>query len=298
MREASALGFGLVLMLCAFNFNISKRIGWSSQGIAKYKDQRVSLTTNILNGIKSIKYFCWEGTFYNKIMAIRKNEFAMIAASKYLDAFCVFIWATTSILLTVVTFLVFSHMGYNIVQDNIFTVSFFTSHPINLLIFKTIGLFQMMILPLNDLPWTIGGAMNAVHSYKRVKAFLENNQTTTQSECISSTQMQSTPASKISSAIEVKCALAIWPTQMTNESVTFFLKNVDCKIQTGLLHFVVGNVSSGKTAFLQLLMKELEIPDKKGYTYVCNGSIAYVSQNSWLQRGSIKVNSLFIAINS
>lgn len=127
MKEASSFGFALIVVLCFFNFKVTKRIGWSFDEIMKFKDQRVSLTTNILNGIKSIKYFRWEETFYSKILSIREKEFAMIGLAKYLDAFCVFFWATTSIILTVSTFYAFSFIGYNIVEDNVFTVNYIKS---------------------------------------------------------------------------------------------------------------------------------------------------------------------------
>lgn len=123
MREASSLGLAIILSICFFNFKISKNIGWANNSMMKWRDQRVSLITNILVGIKSIKYFSWEKTFYNKVMNVRDKEFAMNKLIKYLDGACVFFWATTSVVLTVATFYVFTYMGYDIIKDNVFTVN-------------------------------------------------------------------------------------------------------------------------------------------------------------------------------
>ena len=44
---------------------------------------------------------------------------------KYLDAFCVFFWACTLILISTITFLTFMLFGHSLYETNIFTVSIF-----------------------------------------------------------------------------------------------------------------------------------------------------------------------------
>jgi len=55
---------------------------------------------------------------------------------------------------------------------------------------------------------------------------------------------------------------------------------------------VIGSVSSGKTALLNALLKEMETPDGTPYCEL-SGRVAYVPQNVWLQQGSIRDNVLF-----
>ena len=88
-----------------------------------YKDQRISLTTDVINGIKQIKYLHWEAVFYKKIKKIRLFEFNYLKLSKYLDAFCVFFWACTSTIIATTTFLTFIWFGHNLKENNIFTVN-------------------------------------------------------------------------------------------------------------------------------------------------------------------------------
>lgn len=140
----------------------------------------------------------------------------------------------------------------------------------------------MLINPLNALPWTIGGTRNAIASYKRIKEFLSIKDVLAESHI-----QKLTPKSP--SALEVKCGKAIWPTQKSDQAVTFALNKIDYTISPGAFHILVGKVSSGKTAFLHLLMNELEIPEPASFSYNRNGKIAYVGQNAWLQKGSIKV---------
>lgn len=43
-----------------------------------HKDDRIGLTTDVIEGMKQIKYLSWEETFNKKILELRKKEFRMI----------------------------------------------------------------------------------------------------------------------------------------------------------------------------------------------------------------------------
>ena len=45
------------------------------RSIATIKDKRISLTTDVITGIKSIKYLSWERLFSDKILKIREDEY-------------------------------------------------------------------------------------------------------------------------------------------------------------------------------------------------------------------------------
>lgn len=44
----------------------------------KFKDKRVTLSKDIIEGIKNIKLMGWEAIFERKINDIRKNEFCCL----------------------------------------------------------------------------------------------------------------------------------------------------------------------------------------------------------------------------
>ncbi len=46
--------------------------------ILQHKDRRISLSTDVIEGMKSIKYMSWEGVFEKKILILRHKEFLMI----------------------------------------------------------------------------------------------------------------------------------------------------------------------------------------------------------------------------
>ncbi|GAB0177961.1 splicing regulator RBM11 [Grus japonensis] len=68
------------------------------------------------------------------------------------------------------------------------------------------------------------------------------------------------------------------------------LKNLNVSIPEGSLVAVVGQVGSGKSSFLSAVLGEME---KLEGTVQRRGSVAYVSQQAWIQNDSLQENILF-----
>ncbi|KYN17578.1 hypothetical protein ALC57_10155, partial [Trachymyrmex cornetzi] len=68
------------------------------------------------------------------------------------------------------------------------------------------------------------------------------------------------------------------------------LQSINMKVRPGELIAVVGQVSAGKSSFLNVILKELRL--QEGSIKV-NGKIAYASQEPWLFAGSVRQNILF-----
>lgn len=68
------------------------------------------------------------------------------------------------------------------------------------------------------------------------------------------------------------------------------LHNINVNIKKGSLIGIVGHVGSGKTSFLQALLREL--PQETGSIAIC-GSVSYASQEPWVFAGSARQNILF-----
>lgn len=89
--------FGVVLI--PINRWIAVKIGTYSQKLMDAKDARVSTTNEALAGVKQIKLLAWEGIFIDRIQSCRKEEMKFLSKRKYLDALCVYFWATTPVLM-------------------------------------------------------------------------------------------------------------------------------------------------------------------------------------------------------
>lgn len=68
------------------------------------------------------------------------------------------------------------------------------------------------------------------------------------------------------------------------------LRNIDMRVETGNLVAVVGTVGSGKSSLISALLGEMEKVSGRVNTI---GSIAYVSQQAWIQNCTLQENILF-----
>ncbi|URE11509.1 ABC transporter C family member [Musa troglodytarum] len=68
------------------------------------------------------------------------------------------------------------------------------------------------------------------------------------------------------------------------------LENINLELKPGEKAAICGEVGSGKSTLLEAILGE--IPNTEGTIQVC-GKIAYVSQNAWIQTGSVQDNILF-----
>lgn len=90
---------GVVLAVAVLPINkcICNYIAKYSTKMMSAKDKRIKLMSEILDGIKVIKMHGWEALFGEKVEAIRAQEVHYLKLRKYLDAFCVYFWATTPV---------------------------------------------------------------------------------------------------------------------------------------------------------------------------------------------------------
>lgn len=291
MKSAIFLGFFAVCILVVVNFLVARKIGSIYERMMQHKDVRISLTQDVLMGIRQIKYLNWEPIFEKKIIQIRQKEFQCLTVAKYLDALCVFFWAATTIVISTFSFVAYDTLGEDVRKINVFTA---------------ISLFNILIFPLNALPWTIGGMLTGRVSFKRLMEFFSTPE-------VSKRLMLQDGDSE--NAIEIKNMSFVWPVQKNEENrrkseeelnkAPFTLKNMRLEIKKGSLTMILGKIGSGKTALANAILRELESlnylskisvgssdkeNDNEFKDLIVNGSIAYVSQNSWLQNTTIKVN--------
>ena len=84
----------------------------------------------------------------------RQGELAALAVRKYLDALCVYFWAATSLLTSILTFSLFVLLGHALTAEIVFT---------------SLALFGVLIAPLNSFPWVINSCVEAVVSVRRLE---------------------------------------------------------------------------------------------------------------------------------
>lgn len=64
----------------------------------QYKDARIKLMNEILNGIKVLKLYAWENSFKDKVLAIRQKELNVLRKTAYLGALSTMAWTSAPFL--------------------------------------------------------------------------------------------------------------------------------------------------------------------------------------------------------
>ncbi|EAR98242.2 ABC transporter C family protein (macronuclear) [Tetrahymena thermophila SB210] len=338
-KIGSAIKNGLYILIGAFVFNmiVGLLVGIAVEVMYKIKDERAILTKDVIEGIKSIKYLSWEYIFLKKINSIRNREYKNLIFLKVLDGILTIFWQSLKVILLFTFLKGYLDQGNNLQDSNIFTI---------------IALFGSLTYPLGIIPHTIEQVSQSRVSYNRIKLFLN------QPEIEEETVQENVDESQQNVAIHLKQISFSWPSKNSNQSQTetqnflqssknikiyqsdqktddkisskneiknyqFSLKIDNLVIQKGSLNYVVGEIGSGKTAFLLSILNEMdchkssktnqqelingqdqnlrlikeESQIKKGQLdkgkIILNGMIGYVAQNHWLQSQTVRENILF-----
>ena len=64
----------------------------------RYKDSRIKLMNEILNGIKVLKLYAWEKSFMDQVLAIRQKELMVLKKTAYLGSLSTMAWTSAPFL--------------------------------------------------------------------------------------------------------------------------------------------------------------------------------------------------------
>ncbi|XP_028333034.1 canalicular multispecific organic anion transporter 2 isoform X2 [Gouania willdenowi] len=257
-------GVGVMVMLIPFNAVIAMKTRAFQVEQMKYKDDRIKLMNEILNGIKVLKLYAWEKSFREKVLAIRQKELDVLRKSAYLGALAVMTWTSAPFLVALSTFAVYVTVDENNVLDAEKA-------------FVSLSLFNILRFPLNMLPQVISSLVQASVSLKRIQNFLSHDELDPES-------------------IDRKNTAADYSVTVVNGKFTWakedppVLHNINVMVPQGSLLAVVGHVGCGKTSLISALLGEME---KLEGEVSIRGSVAYVPQQAWIQNATLRDNILF-----
>ncbi|KAH9667477.1 multidrug resistance-associated protein 11 [Citrus sinensis] len=114
VKFAFVSGLAITILLIPVNKWIANLIANATEKMMKQKDERIRRTGEILTHIRTLKMYGWEQIFSSWLMKTRSSEVKHLSTRKYLDAWCVFFWATTPTLFSLFTFGLFALMGHQL----------------------------------------------------------------------------------------------------------------------------------------------------------------------------------------
>ncbi|EON64929.1 hypothetical protein W97_04163 [Coniosporium apollinis CBS 100218] len=157
LGESALAGFGLLVIMMPLLGRAIRSLFKRRAAINKITDQRVSLTQEILQAVRFVKYFGWETSFLGRIAAIRNREIRSIqwvlAIRNAINA----VGMSMPVFASMLAFITFS------LTNNVLNPA-----PV----FSSLALFNSLRLPLNLLPLVIGQVIDAYASVQRIQEFL------------------------------------------------------------------------------------------------------------------------------
>ncbi|KIH94495.1 hypothetical protein SPBR_05491 [Sporothrix brasiliensis 5110] len=313
LTYAALAGFGLLVVGIPVLTRAIKSLFKRRKLINRVTDQRVSLTQEILQSVRFVKYFGWESSFLARLEEYRANEISMIQVLLSIRNAIMAISLSLPIFASMLSFIAFSLSHHNLAPAKVFS---------------SLALFNGLRMPLNLLPLVIGQVTDAWTSVKRIQEFLlaeeQEEDVEWKPEGLHAVEMHDAsftwertptqetddgPGSKRPGAAPSKkgqkkkeaTAKAARPASsdgsagdtastLVEELDPFKLNDLNFSIGRNELVAVIGSVGSGKSSLLAALAGDMR---KTSGEVVLGASRAFCPQYAWIQNATLRKNILF-----
>ncbi|KAK4365452.1 hypothetical protein RND71_016810 [Anisodus tanguticus] len=229
------------------------------------QDKMLRAITEALTSMKVLKLYAWEKHFKNGIEKLREEEYRWITAVQMQKGYYLVLFWSTPIIVSAITFWSCYLLKVPLNTTNVFTF---------------LATLRIVQEPIRSVPDILGVFIEAKVSLSRIVDFLE------------APELQNRRIEKKYQGKELEHSIIIksngisWDANTPNIAV----KSVNLQVKRGQKLAICGEVGSGKSTLLAAILRE--VPYVDGLVQV-HGTVAYVSQNAWIQAGTIRENILF-----
>lgn len=277
-------GFALLAIMTPL-ITFTTRLLAKRRGAAnKITDKRISLTQELFQSIRFVKYFAWEESFLEDLDNLRTAEIKQVRVLLGARSVITAIAMSLPIFAAILSFLTYSltHKGFGAAE-----------------IFSSLALFNTLRMPLNMLPMVIGMSIDAWVSLGRVEEYLLAEEEQAKVEVEPSLKeaiilrdasfswettkkpdedAKSKPGEKPSE--KEKKAQAILDAEKSSEQsdAPFELKGLNLSIARDELIAIVGPVGCGKTSLLAAISGEMR---RSGGIVQQGANIGLCPQYAW-----------------
>ncbi|KAK0636181.1 P-loop containing nucleoside triphosphate hydrolase protein [Bombardia bombarda] len=313
LTYSALAGFALLVIGIPVLTNAIKKLFIRRKAINKITDQRVSLTQEILQSVRFVKFFGWESSFLQRLEEFRNREIAAIQVLLALRNAIMAISLSLPIFASMLSFITYSLTNHDLAPAEVFS---------------SLALFNGLRMPLNMLPLVIGQVTDAWSSVSRIQEFLlaeeREDEATLKPDAPSAVAMHNasftwerTPTQELEATVggagaskggkqqQVKEPKANSKKRapspnassgeedartLVEEREPFKLQDMNFEIGRNELVAVIGTVGSGKTSLLAALAGDMR---KTSGEVVLGASRAFCPQYAWIQNTTVKDNILF-----
>ncbi|XP_068132527.1 cystic fibrosis transmembrane conductance regulator isoform X1 [Hyperolius riggenbachi] len=282
-------GLGLLVLIALFQ-------AWLGRRMMKYRDQRAGkinerlvITSEIIDNIHSVKAYCWEEAMEKIVETIREVELKLTRKAAYVRYF------NSSAFFFSGFFVVFLAILPHLLQAGITIRRIFTTISFTIVLRMTVT---------RQFPWAVQTWYDSLGVINKIQDFLQKEEYKSPEYNLTTTEltMENVTASWDEGIGEAfgKAVLENGGSPSNEDPDLFFsnftlhvtpvLSNINFSVGKGELLAVAGSTGSGKTSLLMMIMGELQ-PSAGKIRH--SGRISFSPQVSWIMPGTIKENIVF-----
>ncbi|CAL1532770.1 unnamed protein product [Lymnaea stagnalis] len=256
-------GVAFLIAIITANFLVSSKLGSLQTELMTFKDERMKVMNELLSGIKIVKLFAWELSFEHRILEIRNKELLKLRQSALIGSVLSLSWSVAPFVVSLLSFMTYVFISEDHYLDPKTA-------------FVAIALFDILRFAINMAPMIVTDLIKTSISARRIESFLYHDDLDPNNVCYKDASDH---------AISIKNGVFRWTPDLPST-----LKNINITIDDGNLVAVVGTVGSGKSSLISAILGEME---KMEGMITIKGSLAYVSQQAWIQNDTLRNNILF-----
>ncbi|KAF0712980.1 hypothetical protein As57867_004561, partial [Aphanomyces stellatus] len=261
---AAFAGMGMIVLSLVVAGYISTAQSDAFKDVSNARDVRMQAVKETFSSILVVKLHSWEQKCCEKIQKLREIELGHVWRVMACGAYTIFCFWAAPLFVSMSSFAV-----YTMVMNQPLTAT---------KVFTSLALFRLLKGPLRQLPNNVTAIVEARIALERVMKVLSQPDL----------PARTTPATDTvgSAIIVIENGSFGWGT----DNQTPILTNISLTISRGDLVVIHGKVGSGKSSLCHAILGEMT--QTQGTTGVY-GSIAYASQEAWIQQMSVRDNILF-----
>ncbi|KAK4043033.1 ATP-binding cassette transporter YOR1 [Parachaetomium inaequale] len=301
LTYSALAGFALLVVMMPLLSKAVQGLFVRRRAINKITDQRVSLTQEILQSVRFVKFFGWENSFINRLDDFRNREISAIQVVLGIRNAIMAIGVSLPIFASMLAFITYSLTNHNLAPAEVFS---------------SLALFNGLRMPLNMLPLVIGQVTDALSSLSRIQEFMlaeeREDEAIHKPDALNAVEMRDasftwerTPtqdsegtvagATAASGAKGEKddgpaAASSEEGSTLAEEQEPFKIQDLNFEVGRNELVAVIGSVGSGKTSLLAALAGDMRQTNGE---VILGASRAFCPQYAWIQNATVQENILF-----
>lgn len=277
-------GLLMGVIIIPVNSHLAKQYASSQDDLMKLRDLKLGVVSEVLQGIRQVKFSALESEWEKKIAERRRAELQSLWTSFKYSTGLISIWILGPLMLSAASLTVYALTHGGLTASVAFTA---------------MSIFGALELSMASLPDLMARIVEAKTSSDRIDKFMA-----------SPDKLPNTiPAEHISFE---KASIA-WPMDddYWDSDERFILRDLNLNFPIKGLSIICGRTGSGKSLLLASILGECDILDgnvkvpassQHGIQYDCripsaewtiDSQIAYVAQMPWIENGTIRDNILF-----